>query len=321
VIINESVAATNMTTAFFCHEIFEAHDTGPGHPERPERLRAIKRVISSSSFDPLILREAPKSTLQQIAMVHDLDYAEKLMDLIPASGWSRIDPDTVMCPETGEATLRAVGAVIEAVDGVIAGAFDNAFCAVRPPGHHAEPEHGMGFCFFNNAAIAARHAQQAHGLERVAIVDFDVHHGNGTQAAFRGDSSVFFASSHQYPFYPGTGAIDEVGVGNIVNVPLEAGSGSKDFRDGWSSKIFPALEAFQPEFLVISAGFDAHARDPLASLNLEAEDFSWITRKLLEVSGNKLNGRVISCLEGGYDLVGLGESVDAHVSELMGFRH
>ena len=309
-----------MSTAFFSHQIFEAHDTGPGHPERAERLRAIKKVISSSSYDTLIRREAPRSTLQQIAMVHDLNYVEKLMDLVPERGWSQIDPDTVMCPETGEATLRAVGAVIEAVDGVISGTFDNAFCAVRPPGHHAEPNHGMGFCFFNNAAIAARHAQQAHGLERVAIVDFDVHHGNGTQAAFRGDKNVFFASSHQYPFYPGTGAIDEVGVGNIVNVPLESGSGSKDFRNGWSTKIFPALEAFQPEFLVISAGFDAHARDPLGSINLEAEDFAWITRKLLEISANKLNGRIISCLEGGYDLVGLGESVDAHVSELLGFE-
>ena len=309
-----------MSTAFFSHQIFEAHDTGPGHPERAERLKAIKKVISSSSYDTLIRREAPRSTLQQIAMVHDLNYVEKLMDLVPERGWIQIDPDTVMCPETGEATLRAVGAVIEAVDGVISGTFDNAFCAVRPPGHHAEPSHGMGFCFFNNSAIAARHAQQAHGLERVAIVDFDVHHGNGTQAAFRGDKNVFFASSHQYPFYPGTGAIDEVGIGNIVNVPLESGSGSKDFRNGWSSKIFPALEAFQPEFLVISAGFDGHARDPLASINLEAEDFSWITRKLLEISGNKLNGRIISCLEGGYDLVGLGESVDAHISELMGFE-
>ena len=310
-----------MSTAFFSHQIFEAHDTGPGHPERAERLRAIKKVISSSSYDTLIRREAPRSTKQQIAMVHDLNYVEKLMDLVPEHGWSQIDPDTFMCPETGEATLRAVGAVIEAVDGVISGTFDNAFCAVRPPGHHAEPNHGMGFCFFNNAAIAARHAQQAHGLERVAIVDFDVHHGNGTQAAFRGDKNVFFASSHQYPFYPGTGAIDEVGVGNIVNVPLESGSGSKDFRNGWSAKIFPALEAFQPEFLIISAGFDAHARDPLASINLEAEDFAWITRKLPEISGNKLNGRIISCLEGGYDLVGLGESVDAHVSELMAFEH
>ena len=310
-----------MSTAFFSHQIFEAHDTGPGHPERAERLRAIKKVISSSSYDTLIRREAPRSTLQQIAMVHDLNYVEKLMESVPERGWSQIDPDTVMCPETGEATLRAVGAVIEAVDGVISGTFDNAFCAVRPPGHHAEPNHGMGFCFFNNAAIAARHAQQAHGLERVAIVDFDVHHGNGTQAAFRGDKNVFFASSHQYPFYPGTGAIDEVGVGNIVNVPLESGSGSKDFRNGWSTKIFPALEAFQPEFLIISAGFDAHARDPLASINLEAEDFAWITRKLPEISGNKLNGRIISCLEGGYDLVGLGESVDAHVSELMAFEH
>ena len=309
-----------MSTAFFSHQIFEAHDTGPGHPERSERLRAIKKVISSSSYDNLVRREAPKSTLQQIAMVHDLNYVEKLMDLVPERGWSQIDPDTVMCPETGEATLRAVGAVIEAVDGVISGKFDNAFCAVRPPGHHAEPNHGMGFCFFNNVAIAARHAQQAHGLERVAIVDFDVHHGNGTQAAFRGDKNVFFASSHQYPFYPGTGAIDEVGVGNIVNVPLESGSGSKDFRNGWSTKILPALEAFQPEFLVISAGFDAHARDPLASINLEADDFAWITRKLLEISANKLNGRIISCLEGGYDLVGLGESVDAHVSELLGFE-
>lgn len=309
-----------MSTAFFSHQIFEAHDTGPGHPERSERLRAIKKVISSSSYNTLVRREAPKSTLQQIAMVHDLNYVEKLMDLVPERGWSQIDPDTVMCPETGEATLRAVGAVIEAVDGVISGTFDNAFCAVRPPGHHAEPNHGMGFCFFNNAAIAARHAQQAHGLERVAIVDFDVHHGNGTQAAFRGDKNVFFASSHQYPFYPGTGAIDEVGVGNIVNVPLESGSGSKDFRNGWSTKILPALEAFQPEFLVISAGFDAHARDPLASINLEAEDFAWITRKLLEISANKLNGRIISCLEGGYDLVGLGESVDAHLSELLGFE-
>ncbi len=306
-----------MTTALFSHESSEAHDTGPGHPERSDRIRAVNRALAANSFDALDRIEAPRATVDQIARIHGKDYVENLLASVPQDGWARIDPDTVMSPETGEAALRAAGAAIAAVDRVLSGESDNAFCAVRPPGHHAEVHHGMGFCFFNNVAIAARHAQVAHGLGRVAIVDFDVHHGNGTQAAFWDDDSVFFASSHQFPFYPGTGAEAETGAGNIHNLPLEAGTGSAKFRNGWDSRVFPALDAFAPELLIISAGFDAHARDPLASLRLEEEDFAWITRKLLEVAGNSCDGKTVSSLEGGYDLDALGDSVAAHVSELM----
>jgi len=306
-----------MTTALFSHESSEAHDTGPGHPERSDRIRAVNRALAANSFDALDRIEAPRATVDQIARIHGKDYVENLFASVPQDGWARIDPDTVMSPETGEAALRAAGAAIAAVDRVLSGESDNAFCAVRPPGHHAEVHHGMGFCFFNNVAIAARHAQVAHGLGRVAIVDFDVHHGNGTQAAFWDDDSVFFASSHQFPFYPGTGAEAETGAGNIHNLPLEAGTGSAKFRNGWDSRVFPALDAFAPELLIISAGFDAHARDPLASLRLEEEDFAWITRKLLEVAGNSCDGKTVSSLEGGYDLDALGDSVAAHVSELM----
>jgi acetoin utilization deacetylase AcuC-like enzyme len=306
-----------MTTALISHEIFEAHDTGPGHPERSGRVKAIQKILSSGNFDGLCRREAPLASIEQISSVHDKTYIEYFLRSVPGDGWSRLDPDTVMSPETGDAALRAVGAAIEAIDGVLAGEFDNAFCLVRPPGHHAEIHHGMGFCFFNNVAIAARHAQLIGGLKRIAVLDFDVHHGNGTQNAFWDDPDVFFASSHQFPFYPGTGSEEEVGCGNIFNVPLEAGSGSQAFRKGWESRIFRALEKFSPELLIISAGFDGHAHDPLASLKLDEEDFAWITRKLLEVAGGSCGGKVISCLEGGYDLRALAESVGVHVNELM----
>lgn len=306
-----------MTTLLFSHSSSAAHDTGPGHPERSDRIKSVEKTLSAPAFDTLKRRTAEAASVDQIALIHGRPYVEGLLAAVPQEGWVRIDPDTVMSPDTGDAVLRAAGAAIGAVDAVMAGEASNAFCAVRPPGHHAEPAKGMGFCFFNNVAIAAAHARAAHGLERVAIVDFDVHHGNGTQSAFWEEPGVMFASSHQYPFYPGTGADSETGQGNIFNLPLEAGTGSNDFRRGWERTIFPALESFAPELLIISAGFDAHANDPLASLRLDEEDFAWITRKLLEVAGESCDGRVVSSLEGGYDLTALSDSVAAHVNELM----
>jgi acetoin utilization deacetylase AcuC-like enzyme len=222
-----------------------------------------------------------------------------------------------MSPASGRAALRAAGAVVAAVDAVVAGEADNAFCAVRPPGHHAEPGRAMGFCLFNNAAIGALRAREAHGLERVAVVDFDVHHGNGTQAAFYDNPSLFYASTHQYPLYPGTGAKGETGVDNIVNVPLRPMAGSVEFRTGFSREILPALDAFRPELIVISAGFDAHKSDPLAQLLLDEADYTWVTEQLLEIADRHAKGRVVSTLEGGYDLAALGASAAAHLRALM----
>jgi acetoin utilization deacetylase AcuC-like enzyme len=229
----------------------------------------------------------------------------------------RIDPETVMSPASGEAALHAVGATVAAVDAVMAGEAANAFCAVRPPGHHATPARGMGFCLFNNIAIAAAHVRTMHGVGKVAIVDFDVHHGNGTQDAFESEPSVLFASTHEYPLYPGTGAATERGVGNIFNVPLASGSGSVEFRAAMERVILPALRAFRPEFLLVSAGFDAHVRDPLASLRFEDADYAWVTARLVEIAGEFCQGRMVSTLEGGYDLTALGSSVAAHICELM----
>ncbi len=306
-----------MTTLLFTHESAADHDTGPGHPERSDRIRAVKAALETSSFQELKRRESPLADIDQISRVHRKDYVTGLLDSIPGEGYARIDPDTVLSPASGDAALRSVGAVIAAVDAVTSGEATNAFCAVRPPGHHAEPGRGMGFCLFNNVAIAAAHAREACHVDRVAIVDFDVHHGNGTQAAFWTDPSVMFASSHEYPFYPGTGAEDERGQGNIYNVPLNAMSGSSEFRKGMERTVLPALEAFDPGLLIISAGFDAHARDPLASIQLDDEDFSWITRKLVDIAGEHCDGRIVSSLEGGYDLQALSTSVSAHVTELM----
>ncbi len=306
-----------MTTLIFGHESSELHDMGQGHPERPDRIRAVKRVLEADRFKELEHREAPLATVDQIARVHDRNYVTKLLEAVPDEGRVQIDPDTSMCPESGEAALRASGAIVAAIDAVVAGEANSAFCAVRPPGHHAEPARGMGFCLFNNVAIGVEHARKAHNLERVAVVDFDVHHGNGTQAAFWSEPNVLFASSHQFPFYPGTGAEDETGVGNIFNVPLADGAGSVLFRRGMERVVLPALEEFDPDLIVVSAGFDGHARDPLANIRLEEEDFEWITGKLVDIAGEFCDGRIVSSLEGGYDLDSLSFSTTAHLTALM----
>jgi acetoin utilization deacetylase AcuC-like enzyme len=305
-------------TIIFTHQSAAEHDTGPGHPERSDRIKSVMQVLDSGEFADLERRESPVAEIDQISRIHRREYVTAALETIPERGYARLDPDTVLSPASGDAALRAVGAAVAAVDAVMAGETTNAFCAVRPPGHHAEPGRGMGFCLFNNVAIAAAHARVAHQVERVAIVDFDVHHGNGTQAAFWTDPSVMFASSHEYPFYPGTGAEDECGQGNIHNLPLASSSGSADFRKGFERKILPALEAFKPGLIVISAGFDAHARDPLASIRLEEEDFAWITRKIVDIAGEYCDGKIVSSLEGGYDLEALSSSVSAHLSELVG---
>ena len=306
-----------MTTAFFTHPNFLEHDTGAGHPEHIARIEAVNEALSGESWAALERKKAPRVTTDQLVRVHDSRYVEFLLDNIPEEELTQLDADTVLSPGTGEAALRAAGAIIAAVDDVAAGDADNAFCAVRPPGHHAEPERGMGFCLFNNVAIGARHARATHGLQKVAIVDFDVHHGNGTQAAFENDPDTLFASSHQYPYYPGTGAATETGVGNIFNAPLDANTGGTEFRAAMEDCILPAVRAFNPDIVFISAGFDAHARDPLASLRVEEEDFEWVTSQLKDVAGEFADGRLVSTLEGGYDLQALGNSVQAHVSTLM----
>ena len=307
-----------MTTILYSHPICIEHDMGPGHPESPDRLRAVMEALKADAFNGLERREAPMAELDQLARVHPRNYVDQILAAIPESGRVQLDPDTSVCPASGEAGLRASGAVCAAVDAVMAGEAANAFCAVRPPGHHAEPGRPMGFCFFNNVAVGALQAREAYGLTRVAVVDFDVHHGNGTQAMFWNDENLFFGSSHQSPFYPGTGSGAEHGVaGNIVNAPLAAGSGSREFREAWEAIILPALSEFDPEFLLISAGFDAHEADPLAELRLNEEDYVWITRKLMKVADNHCEGRVVSTLEGGYDLGALARSAAVHVKTLM----
>jgi acetoin utilization deacetylase AcuC-like enzyme len=306
-----------MTTLLYTHPACLDHDPGQFHPESPARLQAVLEAFDGPDFARLERREAPEAALDDIARVHPRGLIERLLAAVPQAGHVGIDADTILSPGSGRAALRAAGAVAAAVDAVIGGEADNAFCAVRPPGHHAEPRRPMGFCLFNNIAIGALRAREAHGLARVAVVDFDVHHGNGTQARFADDPSLFYASTHQFPLYPGTGAAGETGVGNIVNVPLRPMAGSRDFRLGVSREILPALDAFRPEMLLISAGFDAHRSDPLAQLLLEEADYTWVTEQLLEVARAHAGGRVVSALEGGYDLPALGASVAAHLRVLM----
>lgn len=311
--------STAVSTIYFTHPACAGHDPGPQHPESPQRLLAISRALSDRAFDRLERREAPKGGLAPIARVHPQAFIDTILATVPAENRAWLDADTIVSPGSGEAALRAVDAVCAAVDAVAGGEAQNAFCAVRPPGHHAEPAHAMGFCLFNNAAIAARHARAVHGMERIAVVDFDVHHGNGTQAAFWDDFAAFYGSSHQMPGYPGSGGADETGArGTIVNVPLAPGAGSREFRDAYTAVILPALTAFRPDFLVISAGFDAHAADPLADLMVQTPDFGWLTRELMAVADAACGGRIVSVLEGGYDLDALGASVAAHVLALMG---
>jgi acetoin utilization deacetylase AcuC-like enzyme len=306
-----------MTTLLVTHPSSLEHDTGSGHPERADRLRAVHEALAAPEFSPLQRRDAPIAKTSGIARVHRPDYIDALLEAVPRQGLVRIDADTVMSAGSGEAALHAAGAVMAAADAVMAGEAANAFCAVRPPGHHATPARGMGFCLFNNVAIGAAHLRATHGLTKIAIVDFDVHHGNGTQAMFERDPDVLFASTHEYPLYPGTGAASERGVGNVFNVPLSSGSGSAEFRAGMEKVILPALRAFKPEFILVSAGFDAHVRDPLASLRFDEEDYAWVTMRLREMAGEFCAGRMVSTLEGGYDLTALAASVAVHVRELM----
>jgi acetoin utilization deacetylase AcuC-like enzyme len=306
-----------MTTLLLTHEACLAHDPGAHHPESPARLKAVLAALGEPAFAQLARREAPRATLEQIALVHPGDFAKRLLAVVPQQGHAAIDADTVLSPGSGDAALRAAGACIAAVDAVMKGEAQNAFCAVRPPGHHAEPHHAMGFCLFNNVAIAAAHARRTHKIERVAVIDFDVHHGNGTQAAFEQDGTMLYASTHQMPLYPGTGAASERGVGNIVNAPLRPMSGSEEFRKAFANIILPALDAFRPEFVIISAGFDAHRDDPLAQLMLVEADYAWATERLVEVAKKHAQGRIVSSLEGGYDLDALAASAAAHVAALM----
>ena len=293
------------------------HDTGPGHPERRARLDAALGAIAAAGLPDLVREEAPTATLEQIARIHPKAHAEALLAAIPKAGLMRLDADTVVSPGSGEAALRAAGAAVAAIDAILAGRATRVFCAVRPPGHHAEPTRAMGFCLFNNIAIAAAHARAAHGIEKIAIVDFDVHHGNGTQAAFWNDRHTLFASTHQWPLYPGTGSADERGAfGNILNCPLPPRTESLGFRAVVEAKILPAVDRWAPELLLVSAGFDAHAQDPLANLQLHEDDFAWITSALVSLAEHHAAGRVVSTLEGGYDTAALAASVVAHVQAL-----
>ncbi len=308
-----------MTTLLYTHPACVEHDPGEFHPESPDRLRAILAALEAEAFALLDRREAPKAETADLERVHEPFYVEALLKNVPKKGRVHLDPDTAMSPASGEAALRAAGAVCAAVDAVCTGEARNAFCAVRPPGHHAESSRAMGFCLFNNVAIGAERARAVHGLKKVAVVDFDVHHGNGTQHSFQQDANLFYASSHQWPAYPGTGLESDHGVdGNVVNVPLPPGAGSAEFRQRYADTIFPKLSAFKPDLLIVSAGFDAHARDPLAQLRLQTDDYAWVTRELAKIADKACAGRVVSSLEGGYDLEALAASVAAHVRVLMG---
>jgi acetoin utilization deacetylase AcuC-like enzyme len=306
-----------MPTLLLTHPDCLKHEMGAQHPERPDRLRAVADALSGDAFAALRREEAPLADIAEIELLHPAAYVDAVRAAEPKKGHVWLDPDTAMSPGSWNAALRATGAAIYAVDQVMTGAAKNAFCATRPPGHHAEPARAMGFCFFNNVAIAAMHARAKHGAERVAVVDFDVHHGNGTQAAFWSDKNLFYASTHQMPLFPGTGALSETGAGNIWNAPLSPGDGRDHFQKAFLSRILPALDNFAPDLLLISAGFDAHRDDPLAQIELVEPDFAWATAKLADVADKHAGGRVVSTLEGGYNLEALAKSSAAHVEVLI----
>lgn len=307
-----------MSTLLLTHRACLLHDPGDFHPECPDRLRAVLKALDQEDFSELIRGQAPEATVEQLCRVHPRNYVEAILGIRPPAGESvPLDADTIMSHGSAEAALRAAGAAVAATDAVMRGEVRRAFCATRPPGHHAEPSRPMGFCFFANAVVAARHAIEAHGAARVAIVDFDVHHGNGSQACVERDPAILYASSHQWPLYPGTGDVRERGCGNVVNATLPPGADGAAFRALWAETLLPRVEAFAPELLVVSAGFDAHARDPLAQLRVREADYAWLTGELCALAERHCRGRVVSLLEGGYDLDALAHSTAAHVRVLM----
>ena len=308
-----------MPVALFTHPACLDHNTGPGHPECPDRLRRVLQALEHPDFTPLLREVAPEATVAQLELAHPAAYVEAILSITPAEGEAvYLDGDTLMSHGSRAAILRTVGASVAAVDAVMEGWATAAFAAVRPPGHHAERTRAMGFCLFNGAAIAAYHARARWGLTRIAVVDFDVHHGNGTQDMFERDADLLYISSHQSPCYPGTGASSERGVAdNILNLPLRPGTGTVEFRQAWEGVAIPALDRFEPELLIVSAGFDAHRADPLANLRLETADFGWVTDLLLGVADRNCGGKLVSVLEGGYDLDALAASAALHVRRLM----
>ena len=306
-----------MTVLLYTHPSCLEHDPGKGHPERPERLSAVLDALAAPIFSALDFREAPLATSNQLNLVHERAYIEQTLLAIPAFGKLNLDNDTVVSPGSGEAALRAAGAVCAAIDAVMEGAAKRVFCAVRPPGHHAEPDRAMGFCLFNNIAIGAAYALETYGIERIAIIDFDVHHGNGTQTIFARETKVLLVGSQQMPLYPGTGKRSEVGAGNIVNMPLPPGSGGKEFRVQWQTYGLPRLVAFEPDLILLSAGFDGHRDDLLSQLNLLRTDYVWLTNEIVKISERSAGGRIISSLEGGYDLTALSDACAAHVMALL----
>ena len=305
-----------MTTLLLSHQICVRHEM-PGSPESPLRLEAIEQALQSAQFSPLIREDCPGASKDHIALAHGEDYIDTICDNSPETGYFAIDTDTTLCPHSYDAAMKAAGGAIRAVDAVMSGEVKNAFCAVRPPGHHATKHQAMGFCLFNNAAIAALHARKEHGAERVAVIDFDVHHGNGTQDIFWDEPGMFYGSTHQMPLYPGTGAVCETGTGNIVNTPLASGADGVKIKEAFNHRLLPALFDFSPDLIVISAGFDAHIDDPLAGLRLTTDDFRWLTLKLAEFADNHCDSRIVSLLEGGYDLRALGDCVATHVDVLL----
>ncbi|MEH3126299.1 histone deacetylase family protein [Agrobacterium cavarae] len=309
-----------MATRLYEHPIFLEHITPEGHPERPDRLRSLNIALEHPNFERLVRKQAPQANEDAVLLAHPESHLLSVMRQIPEEEGeiNRIEADTYASPKSLQAALTGIGAAMAAVDDVFKGEADNVFVASRPPGHHAETEKAMGFCLFNNAAIAARHAQKVHGAERVAIVDWDVHHGNGTQDIFWNDASVLFCSTHQMPLYPWSGDKNETGVkNNVVNAPLSPNTGSDHFREAFKSRVLPAIADFSPDLIIISAGFDAHHRDPLAQINLVGEDFDWATGRILEMADKYAGNRVVSLLEGGYDLEGLAESAAMHVLRMI----
>jgi len=306
-----------MATALFTHPDCMRHEMGEGHPESPQRLRSILLAIESSGLSGrLDLREAPEATREQLERVHEREHVDFVYEAAPKAGYAYLDPDTSMNPRSLSAALRAAGAVVAATDAVMSGSAERAFCAVRPPGHHATRARPMGFCIFNNVAIGAAHAIEAHGLDRVAVLDFDVHHGNGTEDAFHEDPRVMLCSTFQHPYYPYSGA--DSGNEHIINVPLPAMTDGRGFRAAVERFWMPALESFRPQLVFVSAGFDAHRDDPLAYLKLDDEDYRWITERLVEVAERDAAGRVVSTLEGGYDTGALARCVVEHLRVLIG---